>query len=133
MTPGTTSVRVSSSESAASEKFWKRRCASPISAPVSFGSMYPLSVASPRRLRRDRNRFTKVFRPVHITQKLSIDIPHSHRYLRAINSTDDTRRHQSAAAEKERVLKQLICRSAVVATVGALAAIGIAGPVWASG
>ena len=30
-------------------------------------------------------------------------------------------------------MKQLICRSAVVATVGALAAIGIAGPVWASG
>ena len=30
-------------------------------------------------------------------------------------------------------MKQIICRSAVVATVGALAAIGIAGPVWASG
>jgi hypothetical protein len=30
-------------------------------------------------------------------------------------------------------LKQIICRSAVVATVGALATIGIAGPVWASG
>ena len=29
-------------------------------------------------------------------------------------------------------MKQIICRSAVVATVGALAAIGIAGPVWAS-
>jgi hypothetical protein len=30
-------------------------------------------------------------------------------------------------------LKQIICRAAAVATVGALAAIGVAAPVWASG
>ena len=50
-----------------------------------------------------------------------------------LNSTEETRRHQSAAAEKETDLKKIIRRPTLVAALGALAALGIAAPVAASG